>query len=387
MNRRQLIYVPEIEPNTFLFFYSRGDTGRSYSLRDYTVTLDPPRLTYAEAYPYSADEILAIATWHFDADRILTKNVGYWREQIEALNHRFLGKPEGVEKRAEAATARHENGGQQEQPHPAQQTTTQREELGNVLSIWGSSGQQICSVEDRFHVAPPKMGSKHWKDGRSAKELAKAFCARGVPSVPAELLDLLASCDQLGDVQLTQAWPEHKIELDSYWGETRNADLAAVGTGKAGVVAVNIEAKADEPFGPTIEKALAAASASSKLPNRILSLSKSVLGRPPCEVSELRYQLLHGIAGTLIYAQEQKAVAAVFIAFEFNGPSCSDHNLECNAADLDAFVAALSPSAAPLRAGQIVGPFFVPGGGRVPSNIPLFIGKAVHRVSWSAQAA
>ncbi len=58
----------------------------------------------------------------------------------------------------------------------------------------------------------------------------------------------------------------------------------------------------------------------------------------------------HGIAATLIFAQEQKAAAAVFVVFEFPGPSCSDHNLACNAADLDAFVSALAPPAAPLSA-------------------------------------
>ena len=75
MKNRQLIYVPEIEPNTFLFFYFRGDSGRSYSFRDYTVPLDSPRLTYAEAYPYSAHKILAMAKWHFDAERVSTDDV------------------------------------------------------------------------------------------------------------------------------------------------------------------------------------------------------------------------------------------------------------------------------------------------------------------------
>jgi hypothetical protein len=273
-----------------------------------------------------------------------------------------------------------ENAGRHEQMQPTQQATTQRAEPGSALAILSSGGQQICCVEDWFRLAPPKMGSRQWKDGRSAKELAKAFCAPGVPTVPAELLDLFASSDQLGAVQLTQAWPEHKIRLDSYFGETRNADLAAVGTGNEGAVAVTIEAKADEPFGPTIAQALAVASPTSKLPARMAALAKSVLGRLPCEISNLRYQLLHGIAGTLIFAKEHKATAAVFVVLEFDGPSCSPQKLTDNAADLDAFVLALSPAATPIRAGQIVGPFFVPGGGRVPANLPLFVGKAVRFV-------
>lgn len=112
---------------------------------------------------------------------------------------------------------------------------------------------------------------------------------------------------------------------------------------------------------------------SSKLPNRIKSLSKSVLGRQPCEVGDLRYQLLQAIAATLIFAKEQEAAAAVFIVFEFKGTSCSAQNLKRNAADLDAFVSALSPSASPLKVGQIVGPFSVPGGGRAIQH------PAVHR--------
>lgn len=234
MKKRQLVYVPQIEPNTFLLFYSRGNSGRSYSFRDYTVTVDPPRLTYAEMYPYLADEILAMAKWHFDADEIPTNHVDYWRGQIEALNKRFLKV------------------GPREQLHPVPQVPTHKEEVSNGLAIMGAGGQQICSVDDWFHVAPPKRKDYHWKEGRSAKELAKAFCALGVPAVPTELLNLLSSCDQLGDVRLTKAWPEHNIPLDSSGRGPRNADLAAVGTGKAGKIAVTIEAKADERFDDTI---------------------------------------------------------------------------------------------------------------------------------------
>jgi hypothetical protein len=135
-------------------------------------------------------------------------------------------------------------------------------------------------------------------------------------------------------VQFTQAWPEHKIQLDSYWGETRNADLAAVGKGQPGVVAMTLEAKADEPFGRTIAAELAGAGEGSNLPKRILSLCQSVLGRPPSAVGGLRYQLLHAVAATLIYAKEQGAAAAVFVVYEFHGPSCSAAKLKHNAADL-----------------------------------------------------
>ena len=44
---------------------------------------------------------------------------------------------------------------------------------GNLkaMRIYKSS-HEIRSVEDWFEYAPPKKGERHWKDGRSAKELA-----------------------------------------------------------------------------------------------------------------------------------------------------------------------------------------------------------------------
>ncbi|MBK8047169.1 MAG: hypothetical protein IPK16_08640 [Anaerolineales bacterium] len=207
-------------------------------------------------------------------------------------------------------------------------------------------------MDDWFLYAPPKMGELHWKDGRSAKELAKAFFATGTPVVPPELLDLLASSDELGEVRFTEAWPERKIQLDSYFGETRNADLAAISISAIGKIAVTVEAKADESFGRLIAEELSAASATSKLPARIAALCSSVLGRPPAGVGNLRYQLLHGIAGTLIFAKERNAVAAVFIVYEFNGPSCLSRNLERNAGDLASFLSVLSSSRSLLRQGK-----------------------------------
>jgi len=47
MSRRQLIYVPELDPHTFLFFFYKGETGTSWSVRDYT--------QYPEVARYAAD--------------------------------------------------------------------------------------------------------------------------------------------------------------------------------------------------------------------------------------------------------------------------------------------------------------------------------------------
>ncbi|MCW3053436.1 MAG: hypothetical protein JWN14_2606 [Chthonomonadales bacterium] len=237
----------------------------------------------------------------------------------------------------------------------------------------------INSVQNWFDYAGPKQGLQQWVDGRSAKELAKLFLKSGTPAEPPEIKRLLRSSDFLGEVCLIEGWPEHKIRLDSFRGETRNADMAALGVGRMLPVAVTIEAKADESFGRTIGEVLARASTKSNLPGRITGLVDSVLNKPLGDTHSLRYQLLHAVSATLIFAREQNASAAVFIVFEFQGSSCTASKLAQNAADLTAFINALAPSAPPLREGELLGPFYVPGGDHVPSNIPLFLGKAIRK--------
>ena len=50
--------------------------------------------------------------------------------------------------------------------------------------------------------------------------------------------------------------PEHQIRFDEHGGEPRNADLTFAGRTANAIVAVTIEAKADEPFGATVTQTL-----------------------------------------------------------------------------------------------------------------------------------
>ena len=241
-------------------------------------------------------------------------------------------------------------------------------------------GRPIDSVESWFEFAPPKEGERQWVDQRSAKELARAFCGSGAVAVPQELANLLNSSPTLGPIEIIDAWPEHKIPLDSFRGETRNADLAAIAKGRDGTVGVTVEAKADEPFGELIRAVLASTPERSNVPARIEVLAHGLFGGSADSVSELRYQLLHGAAASLIFAAEHQASAAVFAVLEFCGSSCSKENLRRNAQDLETLLALLGHSATAFKVGQLFGPFTVPGGGRIPGTIPLFVGKAVREV-------
>lgn len=86
---RKLIYVPEINPRTFLFFFVKGDSGRSYSLRDYT-SASGVQVTYAKQYRYTAAEILRLAKYRFEAEAHDTNDVQYWRAEVVRLNRKYL---------------------------------------------------------------------------------------------------------------------------------------------------------------------------------------------------------------------------------------------------------------------------------------------------------
>jgi hypothetical protein len=90
-------------------------------------------------------------------------------------------------------------------------------------------------------------------------ESALAWCRSDGASVPKEVRDLLESNPQTRGVKLSDGEPEKGIVFDRAGGEPRNADVALLGTDSRGdIVAITIEAKADESFGPTFQQAVAA---------------------------------------------------------------------------------------------------------------------------------
>jgi hypothetical protein len=157
------------------------------------------------------------------------------------------------------------------------------------------SGNEIHSVEDWFRCAPPKMGKLHWKDGRSAKELAQSWFRPGVPKPPDELRALLEAKFGTGII-FDEVKPECIIALDEFPGEHRNCDLVVLCRSGKRHIAINIEAKADEPFGDNTVGIYhdQKANSQSNVPERIRQLWLALFGRKPDEaIRKLRYQLPH----------------------------------------------------------------------------------------------
>jgi hypothetical protein len=77
------------------------------------------------------------------------------------------------------------------------------------------SGRDILSVDDWLRYAPPKMGSRHWKDRRSAKELARSWFRRESASPPEKLRLLLERSFGTG-LTFHEVKPECIIQLDDF---------------------------------------------------------------------------------------------------------------------------------------------------------------------------
>jgi hypothetical protein len=253
----------------------------------------------------------------------------------------------------------------------------------NPFRIENMAGEVIESVADWLLKAPPRGGEKQWRDGRSAKELAAAWFRAGTAAPPRELAELLDTVQATRALRLTSAVAEKVTRLDDFDPGHRNHDLVLVGEGVAGRVVVAIEAKADESFGATVAEALAAArrrtretGKSSNLPARVAELCGAVLGCAADVAEALRYQLIYGIAGTLIEAKLHRAAAAVFLIHEFRSAWTHDAKHVENRNDLCDFVGRLGMDL-PIGDSILTGPIAVRGGSRVPADIPLYVGKIV----------
>lgn len=244
-------------------------------------------------------------------------------------------------------------------------------------------GVAISCVADWKRTAPPKADYQ-WVEGRSAYELAYAWCGGGAPAVPEELTALFDSRAETRGLVVDEALPEHRVSFDAHGGEPRNADLALIGRASGSKIAVTIEAKADESFGATVARTVADAlergigNPRSRGVRRVEDLVRALLptrGKGLPHVGDLRYQLLTATAGTLAYAASEHASLAVLIVHEFITDQTTDIRHANNVADLERFVRRLAgDQVSSVRGQSLLGPFSVPEASPF-RGIPLLIGK------------
>ena len=234
-------------------------------------------------------------------------------------------------------------------------------------------GRRLTTLEEWRSHAPPK-GKTHWKDGRSAKENARLWLG-AAPDLPSGITKLLRASGSVGSLRSWSAEPEARVNFDAL-GEPANLDVLVQGEDENGSVVIGVEAKADEPFGSTVKKTLAAAqkrlaeNPRSKGVERILGLATKFgldLDRP--EMLGLRYQLLTLTAATVAEARRQSAQRAVVIVHEFVSALTKAKYRARNACDLDGFLEIVFGHTGSIGPGTMAGSFRIDGLGA------LYLGK------------
>lgn len=114
--------------------------------------------------------------------------------------------------------------------------------------------EQIESLDVWKKLAGPKRDYQ-WKDGRSAKESARAWLDSS-PHLPVEIAQLLALNVDFGQATSWTAEPEARVRFDSFGGEPANLDSLVDATDLHSDFVIAVEAKADESFGADISTAL-----------------------------------------------------------------------------------------------------------------------------------
>jgi len=148
---------------------------------------------------------------------------------------------------------------------------------------------------------------KHWRSGYSAKAMAE--CWETYPALPPEFTRFFGD-----DAELLLAIPEHKVPLPGRGFDSQN-DLFALIRSQGETVAVTVEGKVNEPFGPTLGEWLLDASDGKR--ERLAGLMK-LLGLREQPADTIRYQLLHRTASAVIEAERFGTVRAAMIVHSFS---------------------------------------------------------------------
>lgn len=158
----------------------------------------------------------------------------------------------------------------------------------------------------------------HWKQGYSAMTAATCWDAAGSTLPPEIRATLNASkISALHNLELLVALPEWETTLPG--GDRPSfTDVMAISRNELGLAVLAVEAKVNEPFGPTLKDKRMQASAGQ---DKRLAYLESILDVSASFPDEVRYQLLHRTAAAVLTAQQFHASTAVLLIHSFSPTS------------------------------------------------------------------
>jgi hypothetical protein len=174
---------------------------------------------------------------------------------------------------------------------------------------------------------------KQWKTRFSARTIA--HCWEAADGLPREIAALFG-----GDAELLIAVPEHKVKLQDA-GRPSQTDVFALVKSKNKTIAMAVEGKVDESFGPTIRDWYLDPSPGKQKRLEFLCDQIGVAFKPP---DHLHYQLFHRTASAVLEAKRFKTDEAAMIVHSFSAENKW----------LDAYAAFLRLFDLEARPGQLV---------------------------------
>jgi hypothetical protein len=87
--KRRLMLVPEVNLNSFVLFFEKGDSGLAWSIHDYSEK-GPFKLIRRKDFEWTADQVREKATYSFDAPTVATDEFDYWHERTWEYNRKYL---------------------------------------------------------------------------------------------------------------------------------------------------------------------------------------------------------------------------------------------------------------------------------------------------------
>ena len=163
----------------------------------------------------------------------------------------------------------------------------------------------IKTIEDWFTSAPPQGGNLQWKDGYSAKELAK-FVIKKQTEFQNLIQDVINEAG-IKNCNYLEGEPEASTRLPFSHRGSRKHDLLL----RSDKFIIGVEAKAKEAFGND--------KSGSKEKERRLKWMQEMLFSPQEKngIKDIPYQLLTGITGTLLEAKRNHIYDCIFLILVF----------------------------------------------------------------------
>jgi hypothetical protein len=161
---------------------------------------------------------------------------------------------------------------------------------------------------------------KHWKSGFSA--MSTAYSWENSEGIPIEIINVLSQHSDFKELELLISIPEYKVPLPGGNRPSQNDILAIFSTEKA-LSVMAVEGKAKEDFDVLISDWKAKTSDSGV--EKRLGYILQKIGVKGMYIDNLRYQLFHRLASSVIMAEKFHAKNAIMIVQSFNNNDTENH--------------------------------------------------------------